>query len=121
MKKSFWWGLGFLVVIGIILFASSGPGKYDDFAQCLTDEGAVMYGAYWCPHCQAQKKLFGSSWDLVNYVECSLPNGNGQTEICKKEGIVSYPVWKFADGKKMSGGLSLEQLSNFVDCELPKE
>ena len=118
MRKSFWWGLGFILVIVLIWYVSSKPGKYDDFAQCLNDEGAVMYGAYWCPHCQAQKKLFGSSWDKVNYVECSLPNGNGQTEICKKEGIVSYPVWKFADGKEISGQLSLEQLGSFTGCDL---
>ncbi len=121
MKKSFWWGLGFILVIALIWYVSSKPGKYDGFAQCLTDEGAVMYGAYWCPHCQAQKKLFGSSWDKVNYVECSLPNGNGQTQICIDEGIISYPVWKFADGKEISGQLSLQQLGSFTGCELPIE
>ena len=36
-------------------------GKYDEFAQCLKDKGATFYGAFWCPHCQAQKKLFGTS------------------------------------------------------------
>ena len=119
MKKTFWWGIGFIIFVGLIWYFSSGSGKYDGFAQCLTEKGAVMYGAYWCPHCQAQKKLFGSSWDYVTYVECSLPNGNGQTEVCIKEGITGYPVWKFADGKKISGQLSLEQLGSFTGCELP--
>ncbi len=121
MRKSFWWGISFLVLISLIWFVSSRPGKYDGFAQCLNDNGAVMYGAYWCPHCQAQKKLFGSSWDYVNYVECSLPNGNGQTQICIDEGITGYPVWKFADGTEISGELSLEQLGSFTDCSLPVE
>ena len=34
------------------------PGKYDGFAQCLKDKGATFYGAFWCPHCKAQKALF---------------------------------------------------------------
>jgi uncharacterized membrane protein len=29
-------------------------------AQHLTAENAAMYGAYWCPHCANQKKLFGA-------------------------------------------------------------
>ena len=33
-----------------------------------------MYGAYWCPHCQAQKKVFGESFQYVPYVECTQQN-----------------------------------------------
>ena len=47
-----------------------GPGKYDAFATCLKDEGAVFYGAFWCTHCQATKKMFGASQKLLPYVEC---------------------------------------------------
>ncbi len=28
------------------------------FAKAVKDSGAIMYGAYWCPHCLAQKQLF---------------------------------------------------------------
>lgn len=121
MKKSFYWGIGFLMVIALIFYASSKPGKYDGFATCLTEKGATMYGAYWCPHCQEQKKLFGSSWDKVNYVECSLPNAAGQTQECIEKGISGYPVWEFADGKRLSGVLGLDQLASFTSCELPVE
>ncbi|MFH1400946.1 MAG: hypothetical protein ABIH41_05485, partial [Nanoarchaeota archaeon] len=37
----------------------------DDFARCLTQSGATMYGASWCPHCNDQKEMFGSSVHLV--------------------------------------------------------
>ncbi|MEK6827042.1 MAG: hypothetical protein AABX99_00990, partial [Nanoarchaeota archaeon] len=59
-----------------------GPGKYDQFAQCLKDKGAVFYGAFWCSHCIAQKKLFGSSAKLLPYVECSTADASGQAQIC---------------------------------------
>ncbi|HEY4504811.1 MAG TPA: hypothetical protein VJI73_03495, partial [Candidatus Paceibacterota bacterium] len=55
------------VVVFIILVAvfdrqaTSGPGELDAFANCLKDRGAIFYGAFWCPHCANQKKLFGKS------------------------------------------------------------
>ena len=62
-----------LGVISTVLLRSGGepegPGQYDVFAQCLKDTGAVFYGAFWCPHCQSQKKLFGSSVKLLPYDE----------------------------------------------------
>jgi hypothetical protein len=34
--------------------------KYVEFAQCLSDKGAVFYGAFWCTHCKSQKQMFGA-------------------------------------------------------------
>lgn len=109
-----------IIVIGITLIVNSitTPGKYDEFAQCLTDKGIKMYGAYWCPHCTAQKELFGKSWKYVNYIECSLPNRAGQTTECRDAGIQSYPTWEFVDSSRISGSLSLQQLNEKSDCEL---
>ncbi|MBS3081902.1 hypothetical protein J4416_03135 [Candidatus Pacearchaeota archaeon] len=121
MKKSFWWGIGFIILIAFIWYFMSKPSPYNEFAQCLTDSGTKMYGAYWCPHCQAQKKLFGSSWDKVDYVECAIPNSNEQSTECIIAGVKSYPTWIFADGKSISGELSLQQLSSFTSCPLPAE
>ncbi|MEK6908754.1 MAG: hypothetical protein AABX23_01740 [Nanoarchaeota archaeon] len=122
MKRTFWIGLAVIgLVVLIIYLTSSKSSQYDEFTQCVTDSGTKMYGAYWCPHCQAQKKLFGSSWDLVNYVECATPGSNQQTTACNTAGIKSYPTWVFADGKSISGELSLQQLSTFTSCELPAE
>ena len=43
----------------------------DTFAQCLTDNGATMYGSATCPHCQKQKAAFGDSFQKITYVECT--------------------------------------------------
>ncbi|MDO8523193.1 MAG: hypothetical protein Q7S12_02830 [bacterium] len=96
------------------------PGKLDGFTQCLKDKGTIFYGAFWCPHCQAQKKLFGSSVKLLPYVECSFPNGNGQLAICNDKNIKSYPTWDFADGSRKEGEVSLEDLSAKTGCVLPQ-
>jgi len=100
--------------------APEGPGKYDAFAQCLKDQGAVFYGAFWCPHCQSQKKLFGSSVKLLPYVECSTADGNAQTQICIDKNINTYPTWEFADGSRLSGEVPLAQLAEKTACVLPE-
>jgi len=98
---------------------SSGPGKYDTFATCLKDKGAVFYGAFWCSHCQATKKLFGSSQKLLPYVECSTPDGRSQVQACVDKKITSYPTWEFADGSRLEGEVTLEQLATKTSCQLP--
>ena len=89
------------------------------FAQCLADKGTLFYGAFWCPHCQAQKKLFGDAQKLLPYVECSTPDGNGQTQICKDKGITGYPTWIFADGSKSEGEQTFAQLGEKTGCTVP--
>ncbi|MEK6914808.1 MAG: hypothetical protein AABW83_04110 [Nanoarchaeota archaeon] len=119
----------FLISIGIIIFfliLLSTPvidiraGKYDDFAKCVSGGGVKMYGAYWCAHCNNQKKLFGGSFSEINYIECSLPNNGGQTQECIGANIESYPTWEFGDGSREQGEISLDKLSQVTGCILPK-
>lgn len=101
------------------------PGKYDKFAQCIKDSGTTFYGAFWCPHCQAQKKLFGTSAKFLPYVECSTPSGTDTTQICKDKKVESYPTWELKDGTRLpvenSAGVTLETLAVKTKCELPVE
>jgi len=108
-----------LILAGLCVFLAACGGQYNEFAQCLADSGAKMYGAYWCPHCQDQKQQFGPSWDFVNYIECSLPNRGGQTDVCKQANIESYPTWEFADGSRQVGALTFQTLSQKTGCTLP--
>jgi len=108
-----------VIVVGVVAYAKisadNRPGEFDELAQCLTDSGAKMYGASWCPHCQAQKEAFGNSVRLIEYIECALPNG-GQTQVCNAAGITSYPTWEFGDGTREVGELSLDQLAEKSSC-----
>jgi len=117
-------GLLVLGVIGTVVLRSDstpvGPGKYDTFATCLREKGAVFYGAFWCPHCQAQKKLFGSSAKLLPYVECSTADGNARTQVCIDKKIEGYPTWDFVDGSRLNGEIPLAQLAEKTSCELPQ-
>lgn len=108
-----------LAVLILLQKDSNKPGKLDTFAACLGDQGATFYGAFWCPHCGDQKKLFGTSTKLLPYVECSTPDSKGQTQVCIDAGIQSYPTWQFADGSRENGVLSLKTLSEKTSCPLP--
>jgi Zn ribbon nucleic-acid-binding protein len=111
-----------LVAIGAALFYWQSymqkPGQLDAFAQCLGDKGAKFYGAYWCPHCQAQKALFGKSKDKLPYVECAA-EGKAQADECATAGVEGYPTWIFADSSRESGELTLEKLAQKTGCTLP--
>ncbi|PIN75475.1 hypothetical protein COV18_02890 [Candidatus Woesearchaeota archaeon CG10_big_fil_rev_8_21_14_0_10_37_12] len=107
-----------IIIFALFLLAACSSTNYDSFAQCLTDNGATFYGAFWCPHCTEQKEMFGSSVGLIDYVECSLPGGQGQTEVCQQAKIESYPTWEFADGSRQVGKLSFEALSQKTGCSV---
>lgn len=107
-----------IIIIPMILIQvlSHRPGKLDTFAQCITDSGAKFYGAYWCPHCQAQKNAFGKSAKLLPYIECSTPDGKGQLDVCKQAGVTGYPTWIFADATQASGEVPLKNLAEKTNC-----
>ena len=79
-------------------------------AQHLTATNAKMYGAYWCPHCLDQKKVFGDAKKLVPYVECDPKGENPQPALCQQKGIKGYPTWEI-NGKMLSGERSLDELA----------
>ena len=125
MKSKTWWIIGALIVVLIIIISTvwyeSAPGQYDQFAECVAQSGATFYGAFWCPHCQAQKAMFGKSVDKLPYVECSTPDGQGQTQTCTDKGITEYPTWFFASGSSTTGVLDFDQLSQATGCALPQQ
>lgn len=90
MKLSFkhWLVLGTVLVVLFIGWYVFVPGKYDDFARCLSEKGVVMYGAEWCSRCMDQKVVFGKSFKYVSYVEC--PHN---PSLCKEKGVEKYPTW----------------------------
>ena len=109
-----------LLLILAFFIISCSSKNYDDFASCLSTKGVKFYGAFWCPHCQNQKALFGSSAKLLPYIECSTPDRQGQLKVCMDNNIKSYPTWEFLDGSRLTGEVPLQTLSQKTGCALPK-
>src|SRR5262245_35820130 len=78
----------------------------------VAQSGAKMYGAYWCPHCQEQKEIFGPSASRLPYIECS-PGGRSapQAQECRDAKIESYPTW-IINGKRFEQVMNQKQLAD---------
>lgn len=123
-KNTIIWALVIVVAVSSLVWLvrmPAKPGKLDSFASCISASGAKFYGAFWCPHCQNQKAMFGSSAKLLPYIECSTPDGKSQLPICKDAGVEGYPTWEFGTSTRESGELSLARLSELTSCPLPQE
>ncbi|MBI4148859.1 hypothetical protein HY491_00265 [Candidatus Woesearchaeota archaeon] len=108
--------IGLLVIAGIWYVAASQsgkPGKYDAFAQCLTEKGISMGGADWCSHCQAQKRMFGTSFQFIDYHDC-----DRDPSWCNQHAIRSYPTW-LVQGKQYVGVQQMDDLRTLSGCPLP--
>jgi len=113
-------------VVGSVIYVNrsgngSGPAPSSPetaaLAECLTQKGAKMYGAYWCAHCKEQKQLFGSAFEKIDYIECSAPgNPQQQSQACKDADVSSYPTWVFADQSRKSGAIPLQELADKAGC-----
>src|SRR6266540_332879 len=113
-------------LFGILVFVpqpavnAAGPAKYDAFAKCVTQQKAVMYGAFWCENCKKQKDLFGESVQFSPYQECAVMGApRQQTDQCKYLQIRKYPTWIFSDNERREGVQTLESLRDKTGCKLP--
>lgn len=110
--------LGVIVGISLLILVLAGAGvgayfryvaagSYDNFAKCLTEKGAVMYGAIdWCKYTQGQAKMFGKSFKYVNYHdESELPN------------LKTRPTWVI-DGEWYEKVQSFERLAEVTGCKI---
>jgi len=79
--------LGLVVIAGIFFFVSANSklGKLDIFAQCLKEKGSIFYGAFWCPHCQNQKTMFGKSQKLLLMLNAQRPTARVSLLFAKKK------------------------------------
>lgn len=122
--------VGILLVVAIIVIlviVGSGGVSYnqedvDAFAKCITEKGAVMYGAFWCPHCAKVKKNFGESFRYVEYVECDPRGDNEQSLLCIEKEIEAYATFEFNDNPetRLVGEPTFEELAAATGCVAPE-
>lgn len=109
------------VVVTAAVYANQTPPPSPlatGLAQHLQSIRGTMYGAHWCPHCQAQKEMFGAAFATVPYVECSPDGGPGtpQAPACREREVRTYPTW-IINGQKYEGEKPLEELAKLSGYE----
>ena len=99
-----------LIVAGIgFSFANSKkPGALDDFAKCLTEKGAVMYGASFCKYTSAQKGMFENSMKFIDY-----------RDFTEDSNIRITPTWKI-NGEYYQNAQSFDKLASITGCAIRK-
>ena len=99
----------FVLIVGGISFSyinTLKPGALDDFAQCLTEKGAIMYGATSCQYSHAQQGMFGNSkkyLDIRNFNED--PN------------VRTTPTW-LINGEYYPNVQTFDRLASLTGCGL---
>lgn len=95
-----------------------GPGfgredpQLQALAEHLDEQDVRYYGAFWCPACQEQNELFGTSYERLPYVECTPDGRGGPTAMaCIEENITEYPTWVI-DGQHHRGIMQPEELAD---------
>lgn len=93
-----------------LVTTESTPAKVA-LAEHLTATGAVMYSAYWCPHCHEQKEDFGEeAAKKLTIIECAADGQNNQRALCESKNIEGYPTWEI-NGRLDSGVKPLKTLA----------
>jgi thiol-disulfide isomerase/thioredoxin len=105
-----------LSAITLLLTSCGDTTQYSNLTACLQKNQVVMFGASWCPHCAAQKQLFGKSVKELPYFECS--KGGEQVKECTDRAIASYPTWQFPE--EVLKKLPETALVNLYNTELEK-
>lgn len=109
--------IGALALI-VVLFSYSfyaraqKPGEYDNFAKCLTEKGAIIYGNDFCQYTNKQMNYFGKSKKNLNYIKCI-----DNKELCDQKGIKQTPTWEI-NGKMYEQVQTFEKLSQLSGCGL---
>lgn len=89
-------------------------------ARCLTERGAVYYGAAGCSSCRAQKRAFGAAFAAVTEVECHPHVAGSQAERCVDRSIRVTPTWLIErDGRelqRLEGAQRPADLAAFSGC-----
>lgn len=109
-----------LILLAIFLYRTQQETPItatDKLAKCLSDQGTVMYGAEFSEFSREQVDLFGDSIRFLNHVECRVPGTEQQTQLCISKKIPGYPTWFFANGEKIGGVKTLEELAEISGCE----
>ena len=139
MKITATMAIAIAILITLLLASCSSVPKYpkeqrDAIASCLAEKGVKEYGAFWCPNCAKQQKMFGDSFSIIKervYIECDprcdvpqdeLPMAcrgkQARTAECLAKKVEKYPDWEFPSGQRVMGVTPLEVLAEKAGCAL---
>ena len=82
------------------------PAALDGFAQCLTDKGAIMYGATSCQYSHAQQGMFGNSKKYLDI-----------RDFTEDPNVRTTPTW-LINGEYYPNVQTFDRLASLTGCEI---
>lgn len=93
---------------------NSSTAEQRSLSAHLVAQGAVFYGAWWCPACFQQKNLFGKeAGNSLPYVECDKSDEGRQR--CQAASVRAFPTWDLKGKPRLEGVQSLDELRAWSD------
>ena len=99
----------FVLIVGGIGFSyvnTLKPAALDGFAQCLTDKGAIMYGATSCQYSHAQQGMFGNSKKYLDI-----------RDFTEDPNVRTTPTW-LINGEYYPNVQTFDRLASLTGCGL---
>lgn len=110
--------------LALVSCSDQGPSveARTQFAECLSENGWIMYGSTTCSACRAQRKAFGEAFHKITEVECNPNVPDNQVELCLKRDIGLTPTWINETGGQVQGRIEsyqlLDDLARMTGCPL---
>ena len=93
--------------VGYSYYNSQQPYILDEFAQCLTNKGAIMFGSSTCQYTSGQHGMFGPAKKFLD-----------SRDFTEDPNIKVTPTW-LINGQYYENAQSLRTLADLTGCELP--
>jgi hypothetical protein len=123
-------------VLSLFLSMAHTAEAEKTFSQCLAENGATMYSAWWCPHCFTQLHDLDPTLarrDLQNpermqefpfLKECGGKEAGSLLRDCVPKHARGVPMWTFTKEpipatQYAGGGLPLEEIARRTGCTPP--
>ena len=90
---------------------SQSKSKAVKLAECMTANGAVVYGSRGCSITRKQMALFEEGARHLNYVDC-----NDHRDQCSQNRIDYYPTW-ICKNERLEGSYPPDFLARFAGCD----
>jgi hypothetical protein len=92
-----------------------GESEVTKLAQCLDNLETELYGGKYCPDCEKQLTLFGTSIRFLNYIECETSTQKEITDP-KCKNLRDIPAW-YINKSIHYGYKNISQLQELSGCE----
>lgn len=102
-----------VIVAAVLFFSNKNPDGLSSsqratLAQELSARNITLYTTSTCPHCKAQKAVFGAEIRYLRVITCDIQ----PDDFCGT--LSAVPTWRLPDGEIITGVLEFKNLQELI-------